>query len=122
MKIYFSMENLFKMLAELTQWLYAMWAINVIVGIYAAVVIVRYIGFLRTHIHSFGCTTHMSNKILQSFSGILLLAMFISADMWAIVYYTTHTISPIEFFFYAFDFMVVRHLSDEVYRFHTFTK
>lgn len=116
------MTSLHQMLANFSQWLYTMWLVNILVGIYACYVIYQYGTFLKDHMSKFWDQKQVTWRILQAFSGIIVVVMFLWADMWAMSYYTVHTLGPLEFFFYAFDAAVLRHLSEEANRFHNFTK
>lgn len=109
------------MFLNLTEWLYTMWMVNIIVGIYAWYVIYEYWFFIKKNIHSFWEIKIVTSRLVQSFSWILVAMMFLWADLWAMLYYTTHALSPLEFFFYAFDAAVMRHLSDEARRFNDIT-
>ena len=55
-------------------------------------------------------------RVIQCFSSIAVLVMFLAADVWAISYYTQHALAPLEFFYYAFDTVVIHHLLSELAR------
>ena len=112
------MSTLHQMLLNFSEWLYTMWIVNIVVGIYACYVIYQYSSFIKQRIHSFWEIKITTSRLVQAFSWILVAVMFLWADMWAMLYYTTHALSPLEFFYYAFDAAVMRHLSDEARRFN----
>ena len=116
------MNKFYDMILDLSQWLYAMWIINISIWLYAIYVVSKYIFFIKENYNAFWENKVITQRLLWSFSGIAVCFMFLYADIWAMFYYIVHPLSPLEFFFYAFDAVVIRHLSDEADRFTTIHK
>lgn len=113
------MNNIIVFLHSFSQWLFTMWIINILTWLYALFVLVRYVQYICKNATHFWERKKDSIKFLQAWSWVTVLSMFIAADIWAMSFYTVHPVTAIEFFFYAFDTMVIRHLSEEIKRFNT---
>ena len=105
----------------ISAWLYTMWFINIAVWSYAILTMYKIIRCLSSMIRNLGKNWRLYDmQILQLFSAICVLVMFLSADVWAMSYYTKHALAPLEYFFYAFDTAVIYHLSSELERIEYF--